>query len=103
MLGSSWLSSEEREIQACTVCKGPFEYWGASRGFSLYRCKTCKLIHFVEIGNLANFEGQVSKVEVSSESSGARADYPDMVIGGMAPDVEQEPEAVPLAELEKTS
>ncbi len=50
-----WGKSEEKEIQACAVCKGPFDFWGTSRGFSLYRCQVCKLIHFVEMGHLASF------------------------------------------------
>ncbi|MEE9256172.1 MAG: hypothetical protein V3V56_03300 [bacterium] len=48
-------NSEEKEIQACALCKGPFEFWGTSRGFTLYRCKSCQLVHVVEMGQLASF------------------------------------------------
>lgn len=54
MMGNTWLSSEEKEARACSVCKGTFDFWGTSRGFTLYRCRTCQLIHIVEMGTPAS-------------------------------------------------
>ena len=68
--------SEEKEIQACAICKGPFEFWGTSRGFSLYRCQVCKLIHFVELGQLASFRPGAEEFEK------ARADRNDKALRG---------------------
>ncbi len=65
--------SEEKEIQACAICKGPFEFWGTSRGFSLYRCQVCKLIHFVEMGQLASFGPGATEAEKARENRRDRA------------------------------
>ncbi len=65
--------SEEKEIQACAICKGPFEFWGTSRGFSLYRCQVCKLIHFVEMGQLASFKPGAAEHEKARVDRNDRA------------------------------
>lgn len=71
-----WEISEEKEVQACAVCKGPFDYWGTSRGFSLYRCQVCKLIHFVEMGNPA------SLIQETAEPAIARAGSDETALRG---------------------
>ncbi len=39
---------ETQEEQACGSCEGPREFWGLAFGFRLYRCLTCRVVHYVE-------------------------------------------------------
>ncbi len=47
---------EEKKDHSCEPCEGPFEHWGKSSGFQMIRCKSCKVVHFFEPGEIQNLE-----------------------------------------------
>ncbi len=39
-----------------THCEGPYEHWGKSSKFQMIRCKSCKVVLFMEPKELKNLE-----------------------------------------------
>lgn len=39
----------ESSLDPCECCEGPFDYWGKSTGYRLFRCRTCGVVHSMKL------------------------------------------------------
>ncbi len=52
---------EESSLEPCDACEGPFDYWGKSSGYRLFRCRVCGVVHFLERGAPIPPRGRTSR------------------------------------------
>ena len=62
---------------SCSHCEGPYEYWGRSSKFQMIRCKSCRVVHFMEPDELKNIEIS-NPSETDSGQDNSDGDFADI-------------------------